>query len=150
MYNNISKQISTAQEERQQVLILEYFNAKVGTFIEGNKPPVTKGGGNWWKWQKKYDLVIINKEKEICEGLWTRVQSLERSILDYLLTNSKLLSRVTEMIVDENKQYSVFKLEQKWKNIPRRQCNTTNAKPRNSNRETKEEQNNYQMWIQKI
>ena len=46
MYNNISKQISTAQEERQQVLILGYFNAKVGTFIEGNKPPVTKGGGN--------------------------------------------------------------------------------------------------------
>ena len=44
MYNNISKQISTAQEERQQVLILGYFNAKVG--IEGNKPPVTKGGGN--------------------------------------------------------------------------------------------------------
>ena len=35
----------------------------------------------------------------------------ERSILHYVLTNSKLLSTVTEMIVDENKQYSVFKLE---------------------------------------
>ena len=45
MYNNISKQISIAQEERQQVLILGDFNAKVGTYIEGNKPTVTKAGG---------------------------------------------------------------------------------------------------------
>ena len=60
-------------------------------------------------------MVIINKEKEICKGLWTRVKSQERSILDYVLTNSKLLSTVTEMIVDENKQYSAFKLEKSRK-----------------------------------
>ena len=44
MCNNISKQISIAQEERQHVLILGDFNAKVGTYIEDNKPIVTKGG----------------------------------------------------------------------------------------------------------
>ena len=44
MYNNISKQISIAQEERQQVLILGDFNDIVGTYIEGNKPIVRKGG----------------------------------------------------------------------------------------------------------
>ena len=58
---------------------------------------------------KKYDLVIINQEKEVCKGLQTRVQRQKRSILDDVLTNSKLLSTVTEMIVDENKQYSAFK-----------------------------------------
>ena len=73
---------------------------------------------------KKYDLVIINKEKEV-------------------LTNSKLLSTVTEMIVNENKQYSAFKLKKKQKNILRPQCNTTKAKPCSSNRDIKEEQNNY-------
>ena len=41
--NNISKQILIAQEGSQQVLILEDFNAKVGTYIEGNKTTVTKG-----------------------------------------------------------------------------------------------------------
>ena len=64
---------------------------------------------------KKFDLVIINKEKEICKKLWTAVQSQERSILDYVLTNSKLLSTVTEMIVDENKNYSVFNFEKSGK-----------------------------------
>ena len=43
------------------------------------------------------------------------MQGQERSILDYILTNSKLLSTVTEMIVDENKNYSVFKLEKSRK-----------------------------------
>ena len=61
------------------------------------------------KMAKKYDLVIINKEKEVCKGLWTRVQGQERSILDYVLTNSKLLSTVTEI------QYSTFKLEKSRK-----------------------------------
>ena len=43
------------------------------------------------------------------------MQGQERSILDYVLTNSKLLSTVTEMIVDENKRYSTFKLEKSRK-----------------------------------
>ena len=46
MYNNTSKQISIDQEERQQVLISGDFNAKVCTYIEGNKPGVTKQGNN--------------------------------------------------------------------------------------------------------
>ena len=58
-----------------------------------------------------YGLVIINKEKEVFRGLWTRVQGQERSIIDYVLTNSKLLSTVAEMVVDENKEYSAFKLK---------------------------------------
>ena len=43
------------------------------------------------------------------------MQSQEGSILDYVLTYSKLLLTVTEMVVDENKQYSAFKLEKSWK-----------------------------------
>ena len=103
MYNNISKQISIAQEERQQVLILGDFNANVGTYIEDNKPTVTEKGRQLIKMAKKYNLVIINKEKEVCKRLWTRVQGQKISILDYVLTNSKLLSTVTEMIHEERK-----------------------------------------------
>ena len=43
------------------------------------------------------------------------MQRQERSTLDYVLTNSKLLSTIAEMIVDDNKQYSVFKLEKSRK-----------------------------------
>ena len=60
-------------------------------------------------------MVIINTEKKVFKGLWTRVQGKKRSTLDNVLINSKLLSTVTEMIVNENKQYSAFKLEKSRK-----------------------------------
>lgn len=56
---------------------------------------------------------MINKE--LWKGLCIRVQGQERSILDYVLTNSKLLSTVKEMIIDENKQHGLFKSEESGK-----------------------------------
>ena len=58
VHNNISKQISIAQEEKQQVPILGDFNAKVGAYIEGNKPTKMKGGGR--------HLMKMGKEYIIC------------------------------------------------------------------------------------
>ena len=60
---------------------------------------------------KNFDLVIINKEKEVFKEKCTRVQDQVRSISDYVLTNKKLLSTATEMIMNENKQYGLFDLE---------------------------------------
>ena len=74
------------------------FNAKVVTYIEGNKETVTKRERQLMKVAKNYDFVIVNKEKVAWKGLWNRVQGQERLILDYVLTNSKLLSTISEMI----------------------------------------------------
>ena len=66
MYSNISKQISTAQEERQKVLIFTDFSAKVNAYIEGNKPKIDKRRETIEESVKNYDLVIINKETKVC------------------------------------------------------------------------------------
>ena len=44
MYEDIREQIKIGKEEKQQILILGDFNAKIGEAIEGNKTQVTKGG----------------------------------------------------------------------------------------------------------
>ena len=66
MCSNISKQISTAQEERQEVLIFRDFSAKVNAYIEGNKPKIDKRRETIEESVKNYDLVIINKETKDC------------------------------------------------------------------------------------
>ena len=66
MYSNISKQISTAQEERQKVLIFRDFSAKVNAYIEGNKPKIDKRLETIEESVRNYDLVIINKETKVC------------------------------------------------------------------------------------
>ena len=65
MYSNISKQISTVQEERQKVLIFRDFSAKVNAYIEGNKPKIDKRRETIEESVKNYDLVIINKETKV-------------------------------------------------------------------------------------
>ena len=66
MYSNISKQISTVQEERQKVIIFRDFSAKVNAYIEGNKPKIDKRRETIEESVKNYDLVIINKETKVC------------------------------------------------------------------------------------
>ena len=55
MYNNIRKQFSIVQEERQQVLIFGNFNAKFCTYIEVYKPTATKRRRRLVKVAKNYD-----------------------------------------------------------------------------------------------
>ena len=44
MYEDIREQIKIGKEEKQQILILRDFNAKIGGAIEGNK---TKEGDSY-------------------------------------------------------------------------------------------------------
>ena len=59
MYYNISKHFLIAQKDKPKVLILGDFSFKVGTYIEGNKPTLTRGGRQLMKMAKKYGLVLI-------------------------------------------------------------------------------------------
>ena len=43
MHENIREHIKIGKEEKQQILIIEDFNAEIGEAIEGKKTQVTKG-----------------------------------------------------------------------------------------------------------
>ena len=111
MYEDIREQIKLGKEEKQQILILGDFNAKIGAAIEGNKTQVTKGGRQLLKLANKEDMVILNTVKEKCKGVLTRVQREEKSIIDYVLTDTTSANTIKEMKIDEVKQYGLHKLE---------------------------------------
>ena len=69
MYEDIRKQMKIGKEEKQQILILGYFNAKIGAAKEGNKTQVTKGGRQLLKLAYKENMIILNTIKENCKGL---------------------------------------------------------------------------------
>ena len=56
-------------------------------------------------------MVILNTVKEKCKGVWTRVQGEEKSIIDYVLTDTTSANTIKEMKIDEEKQYGLHKLE---------------------------------------
>ena len=124
MYEDIREQVKIGKGEKQQILILRDFNARIGAPIEGNKTQVTKGGRQLLKLANKENMIILNTVKEKCKGVWTRVQGEEKSIIDYVLTDASSANTVKEMKIDEEKQYGLHKLDKNTatnKNILRSQ-----------------------------
>ena len=82
MYEDIREQMKIGKEEKEQILILGDFDAKIGTTIEDNKTQVTKGERQLLKLANKENMIILNTFKEKCKGVWARVQGEEKSITD--------------------------------------------------------------------
>ena len=97
MYEDIREQIKIVKEEKHQTLILGDFSAKVGAAIEGNKAQVTKGGTQLLKLANRENMIILNNVKEKCKGVWTRVQGEDKSIINYVLTDTASANTVKEM-----------------------------------------------------
>ena len=117
MYEDIREQIKIGKEEKQQTLFLGDFNVKIGAAIEGNKAQVTKGGRQLLKLANRENMIILNTVKEKWKGIWTRVQGEDKSIIDYVLTDTASANTVKEMKIDEEKQYGLYKLERKTATI---------------------------------
>ena len=116
MYEDIREQMKIGKEEKQQILIIGDFNAKIGEAVEGNKTQVTKGGRQLLKLANKENMAILNTVKEKGKGVWTRVQGKEESIIDYVLTDATSANTIKEMKIDEEKQPTqITKIQQPMK-----------------------------------
>ena len=111
MYESITKEIQEAREHKQQVIVIGDFNAKVGTAIQGNKETITKGGRLLLKMTQKENMSLVNADKHRCKGLWTREQGKGKSVIDYVMTNIEYLNSIKEMIIDETKKYTTYRLD---------------------------------------
>ena len=95
------------------LLITGDFNCKIGKAINGNSDKVSKGGRLLMKTVLKNAPTIVNAESK-CKGLWTRVQGgkpIQRSVIDYTIVNNELRHKIKEMVIDEDKLYGAYKLE---------------------------------------
>ena len=102
VYDELEEEIRQ-EKEKQITLICGDFNAKI--FMEGEEK--VKGSGQIMKrFIKRNSLQVINQGIK-CEGKWTRTQGDSKSIIDYVLTSNSD-SIVEKMIIDEEKQFSVY------------------------------------------
>ena len=97
IYESITKKIQEVREHKQQVIVLGDFNVKVGTTIQGSKETITKGGRLLLKMIQKEIMSLVNVDKHRCNWLWTREQGKEKSVIDYVMTNTEYLNRIKEI-----------------------------------------------------
>ena len=111
LYEIISDQVHIRKQKNQQMIVLGDFNAKIGNYIKNNKETITKGGRHLKRLVEKQNLCIVNGESNKCEGLWTREQGEEKSIIDYVITTKKDLNTIKTMKIDEEKEFGIYKVE---------------------------------------
>ena len=109
MYESIGEQILMAKQKDQKLLLMGDFNCKIGERIKGNTEEVSRSGKNFLNMIKSNKLFIVN-ETEKRTGLWTREEGGSKSVLDYMIVNKEDEAAITEMIIDEEKQYAPFRI----------------------------------------
>ena len=110
IYMEIEKEIRIAEEHGEKLLIMGDLNCKVGNQIKGNKDEISRGGEMLIKICEQHNIKILNGEK-CCNGLWTRVQDDEQSVLDYILTRKEDVGLVSSMLIDHDRNVTPYSLE---------------------------------------
>ena len=88
-------------------------NAKLGPdVVKGDPHPRSENGELLLGVIERNNLVVCNAQ-DICKGVITRrrttVKSLEESVIDYLILSEDMFEKMVEMIIDENRTYSIAK-----------------------------------------
>ena len=60
---------------------------------------------------EKQNLCIVNGESNKSEGLWTREQGEEKSIIDSVITTKRDLNTIKTVKIDEAKEFGTYNVE---------------------------------------
>ena len=89
------------------------LNARVGpTIIKGDPNAQNENGKLFEQFLSRHPHLSVVNSLDICKGLITRIRKLctgkvERSVLDFFVVCSYVLTHITEMIVDEDMKYAM-------------------------------------------
>ena len=81
------------------------------TGLKNNKETITKEGRNLKRLVEKGNLCIVNGESNQCEGLWTREQGGQKTVIDYVTTTKRHLNTIKTMKIDKEKEFGTYKVE---------------------------------------
>ena len=109
-YHDISVQVDMAYLNSGFVNMVGDLNAKLGyDVIPKDRHPMSDNGEELFKLCNKYNLKLMNA-CEHCEGVFTRIhkykQTIEKSVLDYVVISSDLEEYFTSMQIDKEKHFT--------------------------------------------
>ena len=113
-YQNLSVLIESAHLNRDNVILVGDFNAKLGSeIITGDPHPMSRSGRLLYEFYTKYNLHLLNSS-DVCTGVLTRIQQckgkIEISTIDYLFVSAGLVSGVISVQIDEEKVITPWRI----------------------------------------
>ena len=110
-YDELNIEIEHCTVSDENPLISGDLNAKLGKENVG-VCALSPNGKLLLEAVNKYNLKVLNFSDK-CNGKWTRTRMkndvLEESVLDYVITNNCLVSKLESITIDESKTYTPFR-----------------------------------------
>ena len=105
IYAELSKESRILENDGYNCVIVGDFNAHVGVppqGIDGNRAGVNYNARKLLNFIDTNNLVMVNKDKNLCTGTFTRITLHLSSILDYLLVSKCMIKSVLRMGIDSD------------------------------------------------
>ena len=104
LYGYLSNEIRALESEGYGCILMGDFNGHIGCppdGIEGNRPGVNFNGRQLLNFADENDLKILNIDKDLCDGTFTRITPNSSTILDYVLVTKSVYPLINTMKIDE-------------------------------------------------
>ena len=104
IYAELEKELKVLENDGSKCVIVGDLNAHVGLpppGIDGNRAGVNYNGQKLLNFRRT-DLLMVNKDKNLCSGTFTRITPHSSSILDYLLVSKTMSNDVLRMGIDSD------------------------------------------------
>ena len=105
LYGCIGNEISSLEQDGYGCVDIGDFNAHIGDTPEGiprNRPGVNSNGRLLLDFATEHGLVILNRDWDLCEGLFSRITPTSSTILDYALVSKAVQPGVLRMCIDDD------------------------------------------------
>ena len=114
-FSALEEEILKAHMDSKPVFVQLDANSKLGTTYIANDPkPQSPNGKVLAGIIERNALVVINGLADKCEGLITRkrttVDSVEESIIDFVITSEELANNVKSLKIDETSEHALIKV----------------------------------------
>ena len=117
LFDELNVEIEHCMLNGENPIILGDLNAKI-TNTEGTLEAASPNGRFLLNTIEKYSLAALNFDPK-CVGKWTRSIEkkglIERSVLDYIITNRDLQGKLQSMLIDEEKMMTPYRISGKSK-----------------------------------
>ena len=105
LYGCIGNEIHNLEQDGYGCLLKGDFNAHVRGAPEGiseNRPRINTNGRLLLDFANEHGLIMLNKDRDICEGLFSRITPVSSTILDYVLVTEAVWPWVLRMCMDND------------------------------------------------
>ena len=105
LYGCIGNEIHSLEQDGYGCILIGDFNAHVGAApdgVSGNRPGVNTNGRLLLDFANEHGLIMLNKDRDLCEGLFSRITPVSSTLLDYVLVTEAVRPGVLRMCVDDD------------------------------------------------